>query len=397
MNLMKNQNNYIAIIFLLFVGTLLANVICDHAAGEQPHPSYEKITITGETARNGVFDPSVEYDKDGTTGWMAYSAVEEPGQVHTHIAKTTDNGKTWKFVFNVNPSKHDAITYKGKNIEGIWRNEVPTLVYDPDDADKEWKLLWHKYFVKPPFRGKDRMFLYGWIAYRYARDPKGPWSDETALFGAGTFLPAPYKVEHNLNAIHPDQKHAAAYTEPGTLYKNGILYLALQVHIVKKRFLRKPGNISKIILISSEDHGETWQYRGVLVDEDDAQHFGYLRLVAPSLVEEKDRTFIFLSPFRPLPVDHDGTYIFEFEAISKSRLKRDKRNRLIVHKYLPPSIEGDNINAGESDYDEHNSGGGIIMPQIDVNKGIDKKSLTVLDFQMYNTNEGIIKEITGGQ
>ncbi len=373
------------IALLCVVLTALSN---SSEGGQKRGGHYERIFIIGETAKNGVFDPSIEYNNDGTIGWMAYSAIEEPGRVDIHLAKTTDNGKTWKFVLNVNPSKGGTIKHKGKNIKGVWRNEVPTLVHDPDDAGKEWKLFWHKYFVKRPFRGKDRMFLYGWIAYKYAPSPKGPWSEEIALFGTGTFLSNPYSVKHNLNSFHPDLKNMVAYTEPGSLYRNGVIYLVLQGH-AKNSF--------KILLISSKDHGKTWKYLGTLVNQKDAKDFGYLRLVAPSLVEEAGRTFLFLSPFKPLPVGHDGTYIFEFEDISKSSLKRDKSGRLIVYKYLLPSIKGDNINVGESDYDEHNTYGGIVMPQIDINKGIKKKNLAVLDFQIYNTYENIIKEVTREQ
>ncbi len=384
---MKNKRNFLVIMLIALLSVFLTALYSRPDTEQKFDGHYKRIHIVGETARNGVFDPSIEYDKDGTIGWMAYSAIEEPGRIGTNLAKTTDNGKTWKFVLNVNPSKDGTISHKGENIKGIWRNEVPTLVHDPDDAGKEWKLFWHKYFVKRPFRGKDRMFLYGWIAYKYAPNPKGPWSDEIALFGAGAFLPNPYSVKHNLNSLHPDLKNLVAYSEPGSLYRNGVIYLVLQGHA---------RDSSKIFLMSSRDHGKTWKYLGAPVNQKDAKDLGYLRLVAPSLVEEEGRTFLFLSPFKPLPVDHDGTYIFEFEDISKSKLKRDKNGRLIVHKYLPPSIKGDNINAGESDYDEHNTYGGIVMPQIDINKAIKKKNLTVLDFQIYNTYEGIItKEVRG--
>ncbi len=382
--MMKKKRNFPVIILIALLGVFLTALSDKPDTGQKSNSHYKKINIIGETAKNGIFDPSLEYNKDGTVGWMAYSAVEEPGRVHTHMAKTTDNGKIWTKITEVNTATPGTLKGSGiKSIKGIWRHEVPTLVHDPDDAGKEWKLFWHKYFVKAPFRGKDRMFLYGWIAYKYAPSPEGPWSDEIALFGAGTFLPGPYSVKHNLNSFHPDLKNMVAYSEPGSLYKDGVIYLVLQGH-AKNSF--------RIFLISSGNHGKTWEYLGTLVNQKDAKDLGYLRLVAPSLVKEKGRIFLFLSPFKPMPIDHDGTYIFEFKDISKSELKRDKNGRLIVHKYLPPSIKGDNINAGESDYDEHNTYGRIMMPQIDINKAIKKKNLKALDFRIYNTYERVIKE-----
>lgn len=109
---------------------------------EQSQKAFEKMTITGETAANGVYDPSLEYDND--TGWMAYSAVEAPKYVHTQLAKSTDHGKTWVHVSTINKAVDSTIVMDGKKIEGVWRHEVPTLVYDPEDTGREWKLFWHK-------------------------------------------------------------------------------------------------------------------------------------------------------------------------------------------------------------------------------------------------------------
>lgn len=139
---------------------------------------YEKINIIGETAKNGVFDLALEYNKDGSTGWMAYSAINAPNYISTHIAKTIDNGKTWSFIAKVNPSYDDVVNLKGREIDGTWFNEVPTIVYVPDDPGKEWKLYWHKYFHKKNHgnkrEGQGRVLQFGWVAYKYAPDPSGP-------------------------------------------------------------------------------------------------------------------------------------------------------------------------------------------------------------------------------
>ncbi len=366
--------NFFTILFTILMSFLSGVFFCS-ADTKEILKSYEKVHIVGETAKNGIFDPSLEYNDNGTIGWMVYSAIEEPAKVDTHLAKTEDNGKSWRFILNVNPSKAGEVIYRGKRIKGVWRNEVPTLVYDPDDPGKEWKLFWHKYFIKAPFRRKDRMFLYGWIAYRYAPDPEGPWSQEVAIFGAGSYLPEPYSVHYDLNALHPDLKNMIVYSEPGALYKDGVIYLALQGYTKTQ---------STVFLISSENHGKTWSYIGTLVDKGDAKDLGYQRLVAPSLVREKERTYLFLSPYKPLPVGHDGTYIFEFEDISKALLKRDKNGSLIVYKYLSPLVKRDNIDTGESDYDEHNTYGGIVTSFVDVDKAVKMKDMKLLNFEIYN-------------
>ncbi len=138
---------------------------------------YEEIPIAGEDLKNGVFDPSLEYDGRGTL-WMAYSRVEVPKKVDTRLAKSTDEGKTWHFIAGVNLATEGSIrTSGGETVAGVWRHETPTLVRDPSDTARPWKLFWHKYFASAPYDApQSRMLQYGWIAYREAADPAGPWS-----------------------------------------------------------------------------------------------------------------------------------------------------------------------------------------------------------------------------
>lgn len=365
---------------ILFITMLVQGFLAGQLFSADRSDNYEKIDIAGETAKNGIFDPSIEYDKDGKTGYLAYSEIEEPAKVGIAIAKSLDHGKTWKYLLTVNPPEYGFVNYQGKKVAGYWRCEVPSLVYDPDDTGKEWKLMYHKYFTKVPYLDNDRLFIYGWIAYKYASSPEGPWSIEHPLFGAGSFPLKPYHAKYDLNSLHSDLENMLAYTEPGLLCKDSVLYLALQGH---------SKDSSSVFLLSSSNHGRTWKYRGMLADAKDAELLGYKSLTAPSLAEEKGRIFLLLSPFSPLPRDHDGTYVFEFEDLSKGKLKRDKDGRLIASKYLEPSVKGGNVNAGESDYDEHNTAGGIIMPQIDMNKAIWEKDIKFLNFGIYNTFENL--------
>lgn len=335
--------------------------------------SYEKVIIIGETAESGVFDPSLEYD--GTTGWLAYSAVDVPEYVHTHLARSADGGRSWEYVTEINRSEAGTVVDGKETIDGIWRHEVPTLVHDPGDPGREWKLYWHRYFVRPPYKAEDRLFEYGWVAYKYASSPDGLWSEEVALFGAYPYPSGGFEVEHYLNQLHPDLADFVAFTEPGSLYKNGVLYLSfVGAH---------PGGegMFKTFLIRSGDHGTTWEDVGTLTDGADATELGYTMLTAPSLVEKNGRVFLLAAPWGPLFTDHDGTYVFEFEDITQAKLKRNG-GKLVVIKYLPPSLSGW-INAGESDYDAGNTYGGILMPQLDM---ADPNS-----FAIYNTKEYIIE------
>ncbi len=71
------------------------------------------IKLAGDNTFNGIYDVSVEYGANGI-GWMVYSQVRIPQFVETHLATSTDRGKTWKFVRALNKSAYQTITVKGR-------------------------------------------------------------------------------------------------------------------------------------------------------------------------------------------------------------------------------------------------------------------------------------------
>lgn len=340
---------------------------------------YEEIRIIDEQPRNGVYDPSVEYGSD-SIGWMSYSPViaGKGSRVHTHIAKTTDRGRTWTFDTAVNKSVAGTVQLKGgKQVHGAWWNEVSTLVYDPQDPGREWKLFWHKYFSKLPHKGpKHRVLSHGWIAYRYAPHPSGPWSEEISLFGVGPFPLKPYSARIDLRTLDPELRKYIVLTEPGAMVKDGVLYLALQA--VHKPLLGKPKH--DIILISSRNHGNSWKYLGRLLQPRDAKKFTGDHFTGASLVTEGSRVFLFVTPGqngRPL-TGHRGLVIFEFENINRGQLKRSKNGEPAVIKHLKPEL----AKGGQSDYHEKNTYGGIVMPQFDL-------ANLPQPWRLFNTRENI--------
>lgn len=125
---------------LLTLGLALAAV----AAGALPLTG---LSVSGEAANNGIFDPSVEYAQVGSTGWLAYSAVSGPElpfgpNVETHLARSDDGGASWTFVQEINPSSAPTTVTlaNGQTVQGQWNYEVPSLLYDPTDAAAPWKL-----------------------------------------------------------------------------------------------------------------------------------------------------------------------------------------------------------------------------------------------------------------
>jgi uncharacterized protein YxeA len=376
-------------VFILFV--FLNNKNKQYTSQNYPiiSHSYEKINIIGEISNKGVYDPTVEYDSDGSVGWLIYSALEQPPEdinspyikyIHTDLAKTTDNGKTWTFVKRLTESVPGVVDsplmaqiYKIKNpIKGMWHNEVPTLVYDPDDKDKEWKLFWHKYFSADMPTGKDRprILSHSWIMMKEADSPENlDKAEEVKMFGTKISPGAKFSFEEETG----DLGKITTYSEPGSLYWQGKIYVILS-------YFGTPNAVEKMILISSDDNGKTWQYRGKLLEGKDA--FGTDRnFWGAALAEENGRVFLLTPPITKKGT-YLGTYVFEFENLDRAKLKRDKKGVLIPVKYFKRSLKG-NINSGQADYNKFNTYGGLIMSQADV-------SSAPKIGQLFSTKEDII-------
>ncbi|MCQ9206045.1 MAG: DUF4185 domain-containing protein [Omnitrophica bacterium] len=347
----------------------------------KPHNGrYKEFFISGENAKYGIYDPSLEYAPDGT-GWLVYSAVTRmPGGVNIRLAKSLDAGKTWQHVIPINEAVKGAVTAKGKIIDGTWANEVSTLVYDPEDSGREWKLFWHKYFVaRAQGSANNRMFSHGWIAYRHAPDPEGPWSEEIALIGAGPYPVKPFRTQLNLKDLHSSLSQYVVLTEPGSLSVGGALYLSFQAVATTRRGQQR----HDIILLASPDHGRSWKYVNTLFRAKDAKPYGGEGFTGTSLVTERGRYFIMVCPenFSDARSAHLGTVIFEFKDISKGLLKKDRRGIPAPIRHLKPEL----FRGGQSDYDQANINGGIIMPQSDI-------SNYPRIFRLFNTNQKILKQ-----
>lgn len=144
----------------------------------------------------------------------------------------------------------------------------------------------------------------------------------------------------------------------------------------------------KIILISSKDHGKSWRFVGKLTDFNDANNFGYLIFTGSSLVKKGRRLFLLISPSGAKGIfkknkAHDGTMVVEIEDITRAKLKRGPNGKLIILKWIKPSLQS----GGLSDYDEKNIYGGILFSQINTN--IHSKNADF--FQVYSTREHITK------
>jgi hypothetical protein len=141
-----------------------------------------------------------------------------------------------------------------------------------------------------------------------------------------------------------------------------------------------PDPASDIILLSSTDHGDSWQYVSTVIEAGDAQAYGGTSgFVGPALATDSGRTFLLVCPGKAEENNevHLGTCIFEFADIAQGQLVRDNGTPRLVSW-----IKHDMYKGGQSDYDEQNTYGGIMMPQLEI-------EATDL-FRVFNTRQSIV-------
>lgn len=346
-------------------------------SGDEPAPSlpppappappasiaYERVMIRGEEASANIYDPSIEYTPDKLTGWLSYTEVEFSGLPtlahHINIARTDNAGAAWEFKTRAFVSTAAQFTDSGGAIRnGTWRYEVSSLVHVPADAAAPWKLFSHRYFWDPaPAPNGTRVFEYGWIAMRSAIDPAGPWGAEETLLGTFAFPRAPFSARINVSALDPSLADIVGISEPGALHRNGVLYLALVGATVSS------GGVDRIFLLASDDFGVTWRFAGNLITSADAAALGATRYDGPSLVEVLGEVYLLATPERNGKT-HDGTDVFRLANIATATLHRAGGVPNIFSSIPRQTGFASAVGGGQSDYDEGNTIGGVLFPQI---------------------------------
>ena len=322
------------------------------------------IDIAGDDPTSGLFDPSVEYAPASTEGWLAYSAVFGPllpwgPHVETHLARSLDGGSSWTFETIAAPSTLDQlVNFDETLIDGAWNAETPSLVYDAADVGAEWKLFFHRIFRQSNdnFTVEQNLPAYSWIGMRTAASPAGPWSAERALLSSGPFPIAPYDVvEKAINALDPSLENMLVYSEPGAIVANETLYLSLTG-------LTSTGP-DRIILLSSSDHGDSWEFVSTLLSPSEIASMGFDSLDGSAIVEDAGRFFLLATP-EIAGVLHDGTIAIEFESLATGLLEQNG-GVPEIHLQIPaqPGLPTD-LRGGQADYHEDNTAGGLMQPAL---------------------------------
>ena len=322
----------------------------------------------------GTLDPSIAYD--GKQHIMAYTAATAPNgnfaDVKTEIFIARDRRiprcTSWSQANIAFPTK--AVTIIGPDgqtpvAKGIWRTETPSLVYDPDDPGKEWKLYAYKYF----WAGKtDLARLYGTIVYRYASDPGSvnAWSTEEWVFGASEQAPPfPYAqvVQTKLSTLHPSLQDVYFYSRPSVVYIDKTLVMSLSAFVAGKQ------TPDRVIVIASKDHGRTWHYLGTPLQDSMLPDIKndtdkYTTLQGATLLLNAGVPYL-AAVFGNRRTDGDGTFIFGFDNISSASLIKDSNGKPLLLNHIPlSSALPTNVGGGFTAFNDNCTESGVITAEM---------------------------------
>ncbi len=324
-------------VFVVFVMIEVPAILLGRNAGPKaPVPGPLEISAAGGHPSDAMFDPSLAYDPQNQTVWLAYTSGENAEKggslVHVRLASSSaaDFCKRWTATANGIAGKNDEILAPDSQTvlrTGSWRVETPTLVHDPDDRGHEWKLYAYKYFwADDPMYTLQVAQHYGMIVYKYATDPAKEWSTEQWLFSpAPDYPPPPYEpmVRLHLNRLDPSLEKVVAYSRPSAVYKDGALVMTLSA-------FTGGTTPDRVIMIVSLDHGNSWRYVGTLLQTSDLAAIPsdtaapYSVLAGATLIEQAGQVYLAVVLGKTMQRG-EATFIFGFDDFAKGLLQRDPK------------------------------------------------------------------------
>jgi hypothetical protein len=346
-------------VFVLFVLIKVPTILLQRSILKPPSPGPLEISA-GTHASINTLDPSLAYDPATKTAWMAYTSQEMAGEngnlLHVRLASSgadpaaENKGRNCKFWSQspggIEGKRDDIVAPDNQTIlrTGAWRAETPTLVHDPDDKGKEWKLYAYKYFwADEPLHTLEVAQHYGVIAYKYASDPAKEWSTEQWLFSpAPNYPPPPYEgtILLHLNRLDPSLEKVVSYSRPSAVYKDGAILMTLSA-------FTGGATPDRVIMITSTDHGNSWRYVATPLQKEDLANIAppdgaedYTVLSGATLIEQAGQ--VYLSAVLGDGMQRGrGAFIFAFEDFAKGLLKRDpKTGAPLVIRRVPRQYQG---------------------------------------------------------
>lgn len=329
----------------------------------------------------GYGDPSLEYDPDTDTVWMAYSwlntQISDPGPpvvfdlgVTTHLARSDDNGISFTYVRSVNAMQMEA--HPDTGVMGWSTHEVASLLREPAGS---WQLLWLKYFN--PFgtvAGVDERqeFLY-WRTTAASPEQLG---DNSTVWGRSIATSPSWGAPIYFNDI-PELADCIVQTEPALFAYNGETYLATSCLVVDGTGRRT--DLERLVLLRQSGNG--YAFAGVILDGSDSADLGADTIEQADISVARDGSIILLATPIILSADpgHQGCIVFEFQDFESASLVRDNNGTALPRAII--TADGNSLGPGLCSYDANSDTGVVLIITTVVQSGPDAD----VEFSMHST------------
>lgn len=338
-------------------------------------------------AFRGHADPCLRRDPQTGHLWLAYSwphmAHQGGGKtdfavgVETHLARSTDGGKTWQHVADLwprTPANHrDHRT--GKRRDGFVSHEVPNIVPCRIDGEPAWVGIRCDYFLGYPGNYQDRDDRSFTLRLTVAATPPELATARPITFGHRLTSPE-MRPDHNLCDFSPDFPAAFIPNEPALHWDGERLYLLFVC--MTFRATNQPDFAKSFIpVFSTVPGGPTrtwrWQYHGKLAGRREARELGGEALTQIELAAGRDGQLLaFVTPESWHPeaareaggdaffgIRHHGCYGLEVADLRQPALARDATGKLRVRAIVSGSPASP-LGPGAAAYDPASATGLIV-------------------------------------
>lgn len=315
-----------------------------------PGPECPELIIEGDPLVawpthpfHGLGDPSLE--ADGDVVWLSYSwldtFVTPPDlvdfRVVTHLARSDDGGRTFRFVRAVNVAEERG-HWDDPSRRGFLEHEVSTLVRRADG----FELVDLAYFDPFGLASENRTDFF--LERTVAASAEGLGDVVEPMLRSDFTTPSVGGLL--VNAL-PGLEDCGLLTEPALFRQGDQTYLA--ANCLAFEGLTRRVDLDRSVLLREDAGGFT--PLGVLLDADDAAALGGDQFEQLDLSVARDGTTILIGTPIRMGEDpaHQGCVVLEMEDVPGARVRRDADGRPHVRTRI--TVEGNGLGPGLCTYD----------------------------------------------
>jgi hypothetical protein len=307
---------------------------------------YVRITIASDPiGLSGAFDPAPLLTAGGAV-WLAYSsahyyrnaAQQLVQDVSTSLASSADGGGS--YTYSATPGlAHGPVTVTDQSkmlcgqpsCTGRWVYEVPFLIEDPADpaSSRRYKLFAHKYFLYPPATPAT-IYELGAIVMWTAGSLNGTWSPESTVF-SWNLTPPELGGGTNINALDSALSNCLVISEGAGAVQNNALDFAFACSYSESGSI-----VSKIVLLRSADHAQTFSYVSTLLMPSDATIVpGAAFFTAPALLPHDSGARVLVVTGDDGQGRRSGCIVLPFDSESAGTLIRGATDLPLPIRVIP--------------------------------------------------------------